>query len=115
MNDEKYEKWFDILSIIKDKFDVEEENKRELSEEEGRGVVEWIVFRGPLGKIKLERLTKPVILDKKTTYSRRVGSETKVEYIYSDTEVSQKLKAYKWDEASQEWIEIEAEKSGFSI
>lgn len=112
MNDEK---WQDIISMVKDKFEVEEEKKEDLSKEDGGGFVEWIIFKGPLGRMKLERTTKPIVLDKKTTFSRRVGSETKVDYVYSDTEFSQKFKAYKWDEANEEWTEMEMEKGGFTI
>ncbi|MEA3464120.1 MAG: hypothetical protein U9R14_03535, partial [Patescibacteria group bacterium] len=58
--------------------------------------------------IKLEFVSKPVVLDKKTTYSNRIGSETKVDYVYSDTEKSNRLMAYKWDEGEDKWIEIDA-------
>ena len=57
----------------------------------------------------MEFISKPVVLDKKTTYSRRIGSETKVDYVYSDEEKSHTLIAYKWDEDLGDWTEIEAE------
>jgi hypothetical protein len=49
------------------------------------------------------------VIDKKTTYSRRIGSETAVEYVYSEDEKAQILKAYKWDENQDDWLEIEAD------
>ena len=101
--------------MVKEKFEVEEKNKEDLPEERGGGYVEWIIFQGPLGKMKLERTTKPIVLDKKTTYSKRAGSGTKVDYVYSDTDFSQKLRAYKWDDIGENWVEMETEKSGFSI
>jgi len=56
----------------------------------------------------LEFVSKPVILDKKTTFSKRIGSDTAVEYIYSDTEKNQHLIAYTWSEAEDNWKEIDA-------
>lgn len=103
------EKWQEIIGNIKDNFAVEESGKNRL--EEGGGIdVEFIIFKGPLGRMKLEFMSRPVVLDKKTKYSNRLGAETKVEYVYSQDEKNYKLKAYKWDEGVNEWVEIEAKK-----
>lgn len=100
------EKWQSILGNIKDNFKVEEEGKKH--EDEMGGInTEYIIFQGPLGRMKLELIMKPVILDKKTTYSRRIGSETQVDYIYGE-EKTCKLKAHKWDEAADDWVAMEA-------
>jgi len=101
------DKWEDIVANIKDKFAVEDEGSEHLDDEGGVDI-EYIVFQGPVGKMRLEFVTKPVILDKKTTYSKRIGSETKVDYVYSETEKSAKMTAYKWDEGDEEWIEMDA-------
>ncbi|MFH1523153.1 MAG: hypothetical protein ABIE43_05055 [Patescibacteria group bacterium] len=103
------EKWQDIINNIKDNFKAEDEGKEHL-EDEGGVDIEYIVFQGPIGKIRLEFITKPIVLDKKMTYSKRIGSETKVDYVYSETEKSNKLMAYKWDEDNENWVEIEAGK-----
>jgi len=108
------EKWEQIIGMVKDQFELEDEGENSI-EDVPDGKVQFIIFQGPLGRMKLEYITKPVILDKKTIGSRRIGSDTKVEYIYSDDEMSHTFKAYKWDEASNEWEEMEAEKSGFAI
>lgn len=100
------EKWQSIVGKVKDKFDIEDEGKQHL-EDEGGVDVDYIVFTSPVGKIRLELVIKPVVLDKKTTYSRRIGSETKVDYIYSD-EKSYKLYTYKWDVNDNDWLEIES-------
>ncbi len=86
---------------------MEEHSKRH-EDEMGGTDIEFITFKGPLGRMKLEFISKPVVLDKKTTYSRRIGAETQVDYIYSKDEKSYKLKAYKWDEAREDWVEMEA-------
>ena len=101
------EKWENTKGNIKDNFKVEDEGKEHVDEEGGINI-EYIVFDGPLGKIRLEHIERPIVIDKKTTFSRRIGSETAVDYVYSDTEKSYKLIAYKWDEAQTDWVEMEA-------
>ncbi|MFA5317899.1 MAG: hypothetical protein WC323_00265 [Patescibacteria group bacterium] len=104
------EKWENIKGMIKDQFEVEDEGKEEL-EDAPNSTMEFIIFNGPLGKIKLEYIVKPVVLDKKTIGSRRIGSETTVEYIYSDDEFSNTFKAYKWDDDRDDWVEMERERA----
>ncbi len=99
------EKWKNIIGNIKDNFNVLNEGSEHI-EEEGGVDIEYIEFSGPLGKIRLEYVSKPIVLDKKTTYSRRIGSETKVEYVYSN-EKTQKLMAYKWNEIKKDWEEMD--------
>jgi hypothetical protein len=102
------DKWKDIVGSIKDKFEVIEYEK-EHYEEQGGLDLEYIVFNSPLGRVKLEFISKPVVLDKKTNYSRRIGSDVKVEYVYSEEEMTTKMEAYKWDESSDDWIKIDGE------
>ncbi len=100
------EKWKEVIGNIKDNFEVFEHDSEHL-EEMGGVDIEFITFKSPgLGKIKLEFVSQPVVIDKKTNYSRRIGSDTKVEYIYSQDEKSYKLNAYKWNEEEGEWTEI---------
>lgn len=101
------EKWKNTLSHIKDTFTVEDEGTEHLDEEGGIDI-DYIVFKGPLGLMRLEYVSRPVILDKKTTYSKRIGSETKIDYVYSETEKSQQMTAYKWDEDIDDWVEMES-------
>lgn len=103
------EKWQEIVGNIKDNFKVEESGQEHL-ENEGGADIEYIVFNGPLGRLRLEFTSRPVILDKKTKYSRRLGARTVISYVYSSAEKSHKLKAYKWDEVLNDWLELEAKK-----
>ncbi len=103
------EKWENIVGQIKDRFEVEDSGSQHL-EDEGGVDIEYIVFSSPLGKVRLEYVTKPVILDKKTTFSKRIGSETSVEYVYSKEEKSHQFSAYRWDEAEGDWAEIDIQK-----
>lgn len=101
------ERWEDTKGNIKDNFSVKEEGSDHIDDDGGVDV-EFIVFEGPLGRIRLEHIARPIVLDKKTTFSRRIGSETAVDYVYSETEKSYKLIAYKWDESQDDWVEMEA-------
>lgn len=100
------ERWQNIIGRLKDSFKVEEEGE-EHSDEAGGTEEKLIIFHGPLGRMKLALIVKPVVLGKKTTYSRRIGASTAVEYLYGE-EKTCKLKAYLWEEKEGEWREIEA-------
>jgi len=106
-------KWQELISMIEENFGIEERGSKEI-EEEGGGLIEFVIFEGPLGKMKVERISRPVVIDKKTTYSRRIGGGVKVDYIFSPTEKTHKLRAYRWDGEQNDWIEIEAGE-GFRI
>lgn len=101
-----FEKWKETKGTIKDNFKVEDEGQEHL-EDEGGIDIEFIVFHSPQGLFRLEHVSKPVVLDRKTNYSKRIGSETNVNYIYSEEEKTTKLLAYKWDEDEEEWKEVE--------
>ncbi|MCX6741186.1 MAG: hypothetical protein NTY61_02185 [Candidatus Parcubacteria bacterium] len=100
------ERWEQLKGELKDKYpDIEEESGEG---EEEPGSFEILTFTTPMGKIKLEYLTRPVILDKKTATSRRIGSTVAVKYIYSDNEVRHTLIVWKLNEATGEWEELKA-------
>jgi len=101
------EKWLNTVNDIKDKFPVT--NTGEVSiEDEGGTDIEYIEFDGPIGKMRLEFVVRPVIVDKKANFSNRIGSETQVTYIYSTEEKRYKMIVYKWNEYEDDWEEIEA-------
>ena len=101
------EKWLDLINMIEDKFQIEERKKEPL--EEGPGECDTVVFKLSTGRFRLDYIRRPRVLDKKTTYSHRVGGDVKVDYIYSEDEFVAKLHAYRWDAGSDSWIEIEPE------
>ena len=98
------DKWQQIKEMVRDKFEIQKEVKEEL--DKGEGEREVIEFKGPLGLIRLEYIEKPRILDKKTHYSRRIGGDVKVDYVYSDTEKVYEMKAYLWHDDG-DWREIQ--------
>ncbi len=102
------EKWEYITGDVEDKFGLLEKG-REFFDESGGINVDFIVFKSPLGKIRLEYAERPVILDKKTNYSHRAGTIAEVEYVYSKTEKTASFTAYKWVDGENDWKEIGAE------
>lgn len=110
------EKWIDVIGSIKDNFGItrEDTSREEIGEDhhgqpvfETRDVVE---FGGPLGKMKLELISRPAVLDKKTNFSGRAGGSTTVQYVYSENEETSKFHAYKLE--GDNWVEIEGEMFG---
>lgn len=108
------EKWENLTGMIRENFGIDEQRKEKLDlgeDAKGKkveGEIEIIEFKGPLGMMKLELIIKPLILEKKTLYSHRIGGQVRVNYLYSETEKTYQLKAYQKKE--NEWIEIKAEK-----
>lgn len=102
------EKWENLVGDIKDKFEVEDCGSEHLDERGGVDV-EHITFKSPIGRVKLEFTTKPVVLDKKIVFSRRIGSGSGEEYVYSKDEKTSRMTAFKWDMNARDWIEIDAD------
>ena len=62
-----------------------------------------------MGKMKVRFVTKPKLLDKKTSYSNRIGSGVKVDYVFSDKESVSHLEVFQWSDESNDYKKIEAE------
>ncbi|OGY48484.1 MAG: hypothetical protein A3J65_01170 [Candidatus Buchananbacteria bacterium RIFCSPHIGHO2_02_FULL_45_11b] len=105
------ERWENIIDRIKDNFELTDRHAEDLPEKDGRGTAEIVEFIGPLGKMKLERTTQPLLLGKKTLGSKRIGSQTTVEYLYSDTETTHRFRVFRYDEVNDNWQEMAKEKS----
>jgi len=100
------EKWQSLKTRVQDSFkDCEFSQEKLEAPEIGEG--EILEFTGPLGRMRLEYWTKPVVLGKNVSGSRRIGAHHEVEYVYSETEFTQTLKAYKWDDGRNDWEEID--------
>jgi hypothetical protein len=102
------EKWYYLVEEIEEKFGVEDKKTEEIPER--RTKIETVIFTGAGGKMKLERTSKAVVLEKHMKYSKRIGGETQEKYVYSDTEKSYRVQLYRWDEATGTWEEIEFRK-----
>ncbi len=71
------------------------------------GQKEIVEFKSPLGQIKLEKISRPRVIDRKVLHTKRVGGKIAVDFVYSDEEKVVEVKIYKKDE-NGEWIEIQA-------
>ena len=93
------EKWEDAISKIKDQFHVLESDLQEEDHEHR----EWIVFEGPMGKLKLERIITPRVVGRKAIGSRRIGGQSHEELVYSKDELIDRIVVSKWSEYLGEW------------
>jgi len=100
------DKWEQIKELAQSNFEILDSGEEPV-EDIPNSKLEFLEFIGPLGKMRLEFITKPKVLDKKTLYSGRIGGDVKVDYIYSEDEMVYVFKAYKWDEVQDDWIEAE--------
>ena len=115
------DRWEQIKENIKSKFKVLEEGIEDLTVTTGEGEIKsgtaaFLVAETPMGKIKLSFESRPLVLDKKLIYSHQQGKSARTEYTFSDTELTHKIKAYKWNPDAlvgagddDEWQEMDAE------
>ncbi|OGB73788.1 hypothetical protein A3K24_03100 [candidate division Kazan bacterium RIFCSPHIGHO2_01_FULL_44_14] len=103
MNDEK---WGTILDRIQSQFQVIDQGEETIADIPN-GKLEFIVFDSPMGRLKLERVTKPKVLDRKSFGGSKYGAASGVEYIYSDSEMTHMFSAFK--DADGEWESFNAE------
>jgi len=99
------DKWIEFKEKIKSTMQILDE--RTETDEDNHEVREIIEVMSPMGKIKLEWITRPKLLDKITHFSRRIGSETKVDYVYSQDEFTHMLKVYQ-EKADGTWEELKS-------
>ena len=100
------ERWQEVKQLITSKFQVESTSEEDLEP----GQAEVIIFRGPLGRLQAKFITRPKMLGKKTGYSNRIGGDVNVQYVFSDNEFVSHLELSKWDEAANDWQELDADK-----
>ena len=103
MNDQR---WEEVLKRLDRQFGGLEFDETE--EEETQTVTESVAWQSPQGRMKLTRTTRPLVVDKKMHYSHRIGGGTSVEYVYSKTESTSRIRLFKWSESLNDWEEIDA-------
>ena len=96
------DRWLEIKQELKQKFELEDE----YSEEFDHGSQEVVEFVSPMGRVKLCFVQKPKVLDKKTTYSNRIGSGVSVEYVYDLENSTYHLDVWLWSEGNQQWEKL---------
>lgn len=101
------DKWKDTLDHISSKFSILEEGAEPLLEYPN-GKREFVIFESPVGRIRLERITKPRTTGQRALTSRRVGGLTKVEATYDLNDFVHFIEASRWDAASGSWEPFDA-------
>ncbi|MBU1203325.1 hypothetical protein KKH39_04775 [Patescibacteria group bacterium] len=99
------DRWKELKIQIRQTFGFENEYQEDLAP----GTVEVIEFSGPSGKMMVKFVTRPKVLDKKTSYSNRPGSAITVDYVYSEDEFVSHLEIYQWQESSESWDKLNNE------
>ncbi|MBD3349664.1 MAG: hypothetical protein GF400_10795 [Candidatus Eisenbacteria bacterium] len=98
-------KWEDLIDQIDRLFGFVEHTTEEFPER--HMTVETAIFDGASGRMMLERSVKPLVIDKKVTYSKRAGTSADVEYVYSEDEFVDTVKLFTWDKLAREWKQID--------
>ena len=108
MNDERWDELLYKISVKAKQLDRDMETR-----DEGRTTVETVLFDVGLGRMRLQRVSKPIIVDKKHTYSKRIGGETSTEYVFSETEKSHHVTLHRWSPEESGWVEVDFRKAFF--
>jgi|SRR3989339_838470 len=98
-------RWQEIKAQLKKNFEIFDEYQEDLDP----GEAEIVEFAGPQGKMMAKFVTRPKVLDKKTTYSNRAGSGVRVDYVYSEEDFVTYLEAFVFSEERDEWQKLEIE------
>jgi hypothetical protein len=103
MNDQRWEEVLRRLDKIFGDLEFDE-----AEDEETHAVTESVAWTSPQGKMKLTRTTRPLVVDKKLHYSNRAGGGSHVEYVYSKTETTSRIRLFRWSDPLSDWEEIDA-------
>jgi hypothetical protein len=100
------QRWEEVLRRLDKHFGNLEFDETE--DEETHAVSESVTWESPQGRMKLVRTTKPLVVDKKLHYSNRAGGSSHVEYVYSKTESTSRIRLFRWSVPLGDWEEIDA-------
>ncbi|MFH1099242.1 MAG: hypothetical protein V1723_05005 [Candidatus Uhrbacteria bacterium] len=100
--------WANILDRIAEKFTIEERGEEPLPDIPN-GKRDFVIFTSPLGRVRLERVTKPRTIGHSAITSRRIGGAVEVKTQYDLDDLVHFLRAQRWDETAGRWVEIDAD------
>jgi hypothetical protein len=92
------ERWYDLIERIRTKFTVTLEEEHPPAH--GPGKVQVVEFEGAGGRMRIERVTRPVVLERRMHYSKRLGGQSSEEFVYAENEFSHRVTLYRWVEGS---------------
>lgn len=110
------EKWQDFIETAKKHFNGVRVYKEDLFMDTPDGQVKQgtkdvLEFSRGDEQFRLVRENRPVVLGKKELYSTRAGQSAQVQYKFSETDFSHKLRVYK-EKDLDEWEEVTLDKLG---
>ena len=89
--------WEELVDLIDEQYEIDKSNRHEEpleGEKKLKQTIESIEFEKDNIKYKIDRVTGPRIIDKKTFYSGH-GSANRMQYVYDPEETSSKVVFYK--------------------
>ncbi|HVE80737.1 MAG TPA: hypothetical protein VNA68_01175 [Candidatus Dormibacteraeota bacterium] len=101
MNDNAWERLTDAIDI---KLGITSHGKEERKLEDRPDLtakVAYICFERNGEQYKLERITGPALVDRKTHYSHRPGEANRIENVYDTNEIGHRVVLYK--QTGDEW------------
>lgn len=110
------ERWQQFVELAKDQFQNVEISTEELMVQsmdgpEVRGSVDILIFQRNGDTYKLMRENRPVVLERTEHHAKRATDTARIEYKFSDTEFSHKLRVFK-ETDSGDWDEISSDSLG---
>lgn len=107
------ERWQQFIELAKEQFSNVEISTEDLVVHSAdgpqvRGTKDVLLFSRDGDYYKLERENKPLVLERTEHFAKRASDTARVDYKFSDTEFTHKLRVYKetdngdWDEISTE-------------
>lgn len=108
MQEEQWENLLDNLEIKFGKLERRHQTTNSFDDvgNEIKNEEEWVEFETPMGRMKVSRVTRPMIIDKKFHYTHTSGGKGRVEYILSDTEKTHRVILYQWNDLNNNWEEV---------
>jgi hypothetical protein len=98
------EKWEALVGQVRRKFTISEHTTSE-PDLRDKAVREVLVFEGPTGPMKLERVTRPLVLEKKPIYSGRAGAGVTYDYVLDPVERTHRESLFRWE--NNGWTEMD--------
>lgn len=96
------ERWESLVDMIDERFGIDKTLKTTTTRHDGSP--EWhesIEFTKGSTRMRLERISRPRVLDVKTFYARRRGA-SREEVVYSETERTHSVRLHQWENGWQE-------------
>ena len=110
-------KWENLIFKVEENFGIDKQYEKSFEvtqKHDGQKIMgkkEIIEFKGPLGLMKLEKISQPRVVGQKVLSSKRIGGKVAVDFVYSDTDEVFKFNIYKKEQGG-EWEEVRPETMG---